>query len=118
MRLVGDYMPTVGVNPNRQPPQPVATTVWIFSGRIKSNANQFWSLKEARQHPQFLRKIRSDAQGRFEAKLQPGEYTLLAQYGDQLYLNSFEGDGSYSTIKVTRGKWTEVDLVNTEQATF
>jgi hypothetical protein len=43
---------------------------------------------------------------------------LLAQYGDRLYLNSFQGDGHYTPVRVEAGKVSALDLVNTEAAFF
>jgi len=119
VRLSGDQMPTVGDSTTRtNPPQPVQTTIWVFSGRIPSNSSPNWSVKEASQHANLLNKVTSDSEGNFLVKLPPGEYTIFAQYESNLYLNSFLGDGSYESVQVNEGKITEINLVNIEDAFF
>lgn len=117
VRLQGDQMPTVGSSKPRNPPELISTQVWIFSGRIRGQ-NPRWSVSEAQKHPNLIKKVRSDEQGNFFANLPPGEYTLFAQYGSDLYLNSFLGDGSYASVRVSEGKVTETRLVNSEGAAF
>jgi hypothetical protein len=116
-RLQGNQMPTVGRNSARAEPSPISTDVWIFSGRIQGKGTH-WSVSEAEKHPNLVTRVRSDAQGKFFVSLPPGEYTVFAQYGSDLYLNSFLGDGSYASVQVSEGKVTEVRLVNTEDAAF
>ncbi|MEB3181775.1 MAG: hypothetical protein VKL59_22490 [Nostocaceae cyanobacterium] len=118
VRLSGNQMPTIGVPRSQNPPQPVQTTVWVFSGRINSDASPFWSVNQAQKHPHLRQKVQTNPQGQFSVNLPPGEYTLFAQYGDNLYLNSFLGDGSFSTVQVTPNKMTETQLVHTEDAAF
>lgn len=113
--LQGNQMPTVGSN--RSTPEPVSTDVWVFSGRIQAKGPR-WAVAEASRHSNLVARVRSDAQGEFFVSLPPGEYTLFAQYGSNLYLNSFLGDGSYASVQVTQGKVTKTRLVNTERAAF
>jgi hypothetical protein len=121
VRLTGDHMPTL-IAPAfkkvaaRGQSQRMQTSVWVFSGRIPGQDPR-WTVSAAQKHPQLLGKVQTNAQGEFAIALPAGEYTLFAQYGSALYLNSFMGDGNYSTVQVKTGV-TEVDLVNSEQATF
>lgn len=117
MRLQGNQMPMVGRNNSRTAPSPVSTQVWIFSGRIPGKGTH-WPVSEAHNHPNLVSRVQSDNQGKFFVSLPPGEYTLFAQYGDNLYLNSFVGDGSYASVQVKDGQITEIHLVNTENAVF
>lgn len=116
-RLQGNQMPTVGRNSTRSQPSPISTDVWIFSGRIQGKGTR-WSVSQAEKHPNLVTRVRSDAQGKFFVSLPPGEYTLFAQYGSDLYLNSFLGDGSYASVQVSESKVTEIRLVNSEDAAF
>ncbi len=115
--LQGNQMPTVNRNNPRSEPSPVSTDVWIFSGRIPGKGTH-WPLSEAEKHPNLVARVRSDAQGEFFVSLAPGEYTVFAQYGSDLYLNLFMGEGSYGSVQVREGKVTETRLVNTESAAF
>lgn len=116
LRLQGDQMPTVGGNRPSEP-EPVSTDVWVFSGRIQSKGPR-WSVAEASKHSNLVSRVRSNQQGQFFVSLPPGEYTLFAKYGSDLYLNSFSGDGSYTSVQVAQGKVTKTRLVNTERAVF
>jgi len=111
----GDQMPGVG---DRAAAQPVQTTVWIFTGRIPSTGSPRWAIGDAERQLRLVEKVESNTAGEFSVVLPPGEYTLLAQYGSDLYLNSFLGDGSFATVVVEPGQWTPVRLENTEAAFF
>jgi hypothetical protein len=116
-RLQGNRMPTVDRNNARLEPSPISTAIWIFSGRIQGKGTH-WSVSEAEKHPNLLTQVRSDDWGQFFVSLPPGEYTLFAQYGSDLYLNLFAGDGNYASVRVSEGRITETRLVNTEGAAF
>ncbi|MBE9059705.1 carboxypeptidase-like regulatory domain-containing protein [cf. Phormidesmis sp. LEGE 11477] len=116
-RLSGNHMPGSSPSQNGQATELVSTQVWIFSGKVQ-NMSPRWALAEAREHPGLIGWVASDAEGRFAVGLPEGEYTVLAQYEEDLYLNSFQGDGSYSSVEVTEDQTTEVDLVNSENAVF
>jgi hypothetical protein len=117
LRLSGDQMPTIDTTSLRTKPEPIKTTIWIFSGRIPAQGTN-WPVAQAQKHPHLIKQISSDSQGNFLVELPSGEYTLLAQYDDNLYLNNFLGDGSYGTVQVTNGQIVNIQLINTEKAYF
>jgi hypothetical protein len=116
-RITGNQMPSIGENRQRSKPQPVKTSVWVFSGRIPAKGTSL-SITEAKQNFKLVTQAKTDKNGKFFVKLPPGEYTIFAQYGNNLYLNSFLGDGSFKSVQVTEGKVTEIRLVNSENASF
>ncbi len=118
LELKGNQMPRVGTGPRGGAAQPVRTRVWIFAAPLMAPGSPDWPVVEAEAHPQRLGWVESDDRGQFQVGLPPGEYVLLAQYGDRLYLNSFLGDGHYTPVRVEAGKVTSLDLVNTETAFF
>ncbi|MEM9818568.1 MAG: hypothetical protein AAF827_19460 [Cyanobacteria bacterium P01_D01_bin.6] len=118
VRLSGNQMPTVGEAASSDPPEPVQTTIWIFAGRIPSMGSPTWPVSEAGQQANQVGTVMSDAEGNFYVELPPGEYTLFAQYGSDLYLNSFLGDGSYQPLQVREGEVTTTRLLHTENAFF
>lgn len=118
VRLSGNQMPTVGEVASSSPPEPVQTTIWIFAGRIPSMGSPRWPVSEASQQANQVGTVMSDTEGHFYVELPPGEYTLFAQYGSDLYLNSFIGDGSYQPLQVKAGEITTTRLLNTENAFF
>jgi hypothetical protein len=115
LRFSGNLMPSLERRPN---PQPIQTKIWIFSGRVKGPGSPRWSLQQATQHPSLLGWVLSDALGRFEVGLPPGEYTLLLEQGSDVYLNHFLEDGSYAAIQVDSFEVRDVQLANTEAALF
>jgi hypothetical protein len=117
-RLTGNHMPRIGDRTPGDTTEPVQTTVWIFTGQILSYGSAHWAVSEARQHSRLMKQVESDATGQFSAELPLGEYTVMAQYGDDLYLNAFLGNGSYATVQVESGQIVEVLLDNTESAAF
>lgn len=116
-RLQGNQMPRINRNNPKTAPSPVSTQIWIFSGQIPGQGTH-WPISEAQKHPNLVSRVQSDSQGKFFVSLPPGEYTLFAQYGDNLYLNSFTGKGNYASVQVSEGQITDVRLVNTENAVF
>jgi hypothetical protein len=118
VRVVGNQMPMIGEKTTtRKAPESVKTTVWVFSGRIPAKGTRL-AISEAKQNFNLVTQVKTDDNGKFSVKLPPGEYTLFAQYGTDLYLNSFSGDGSFSAVQVSEGKMTELRLVNNERAAF
>jgi len=110
-------MPTMAPMPAPNQTEPVQTQIWVFSGRLPAQGAR-WAIAIAQDHPQLLGQVASNALGEFSAQLPPGEYTVFAQYGDDLYLNGFQGDGNYATVFVQAGSPTELRLMNNEQAAF
>jgi hypothetical protein len=116
--LNGNQMPINQPDESRSNSQPVSTKVWIFAGKIIGTGSPRWPLEKAQQHPGLIGWTVSDSSGRFKVGLPPGEYTVLAEYGSDLYLNKFLGDGSFASVQVTANQVTEVKLINTENAVF
>ncbi|WP_227500115.1 hypothetical protein [Synechococcus sp. PCC 7335] len=116
-QLSGNQMPSNSPNPSATE-EPVSTTVWVFSDRIPGPGSPYWPIAEAKQHPNLVCTTQSDAAGHYQIQLPPSEYTVLAQYDESLYLNSFQGDGSYRSITVAPEQIIEFDLTHIEQAFF
>lgn len=123
IQLSGNYMPRITTPTearllSEQSENGVQTKVWIFSGRISGNGSPQWSVEVAADHPSFVRSVESNSQGRYSVVLPVGEYTVFAQYEDMLYLNAFQGDGSFKSVTVNAEEIVNIDLVNTEAAVF
>lgn len=116
--VTGNQMPPIDPHEQGATRQPVSTKVWIFAGRIASPGSPRWPLAAAQQHPNLIGWTVSNLEGQFEVGLPPGEYTLLVEYGSDLYLNRFLSDGSYASVQVAASQITEVQLINTENAVF
>lgn len=117
-KVTGDQLPSNPEQPSAGNTELVQTTVWVFAAPISGNGSPRWPIAEAEQHPQLVRQVESDRNGCYQVELPPGEYTIFAQYDDYLYLNSFQGDGSYLSVEVLPNQLTEINLTNTENAFF
>ena len=122
IQVSGDYMPHLSSQradlSNDQPSNRVQTKVWIFAGQILGTGSPQWSVASAIHHPNFVRSVESDRQGHYSVSLSPGEYTVFAQYDATLYLNAFQGNGSFKTVIVNEGEIVDLDLVNISNAIF
>jgi hypothetical protein len=134
VKLSGNHFPPVRLP--RAQSNPVSTRVWIFSGRVAapivrkpytsgSGAISFslvmsnrWSLVEARKSPNLIGWTMSDSEGRFQVGLKPGEYTLLVEYGTDLYSSGFRDGTSYASLQVEANQILDIKLINSEDATF
>lgn len=122
-RFVGNYMP---IQPKYPEPIPVSTEVWIFAGKIPAylvpkNMKPRWPIQEAERYPGLVTKIHSDAQGHYSVSLPPGEYTLFARYGEDLYFQMFQRcqyGSCYGSLQLKAGEVAEWYLDNTEEASF
>jgi hypothetical protein len=70
------------------------------------------------RHPSLVTVVKSGDDGSFEIALDPGEYTIVAEIGGKLYLNSFDGDGSWTTVTVKPGAFTDWTIEDTSEAAF
>ena len=110
LELKGNHMPGPGVKPKNG--TPMSVPVYIFKGKVK----QF--KKPDPKHKQLAKIINSDKDGKFQIDLPPGEYTAVAVIKGKMYLNSFQGDGTWTTFTVTKGQYTNVIIKDTSQAFF
>lgn len=115
--LGGNQMPSPNVS-STGTCKPIKTRLWIFTGQVAAPSKPTWPIREARNHPALVTIIESDALGNYNATLPPGEYTLLAEYGEVLYLNQFSSSGHFASVTVYPGKMSEFSLHNAESAYF
>lgn len=117
VQLSGNYMPGISQS-SQQQREAIQTKIWIFDQPIPGTGSPLWAVEAAADHPGLVRQVESDADGHYAVALPPGEYTVFAQQEDYLYLNAFQGDGSFQSVTVTVGQIANLDIVNTENAFF
>ncbi len=108
VKMVGDFTmepPTGRLVPMRVP-------VHVFRGRIKPFEQP--DLK----HPALIKVLQSGKDGRCELALPPGEYTLVADIDNELYLNNQMEDGNWAIVVVRAGEWSDYVIENVLEATF
>jgi inhibitor of cysteine peptidase len=110
IKMKGDFMP--GPGPARGTRTPLSVPVWVFKGKVKTHE------KPDPQHPSLVTTVKSDKDGVYRVSLPPGVYTVVAEINGKLYLNSFDGDGNWGSIKVEADAWTTFDIKDTSEAAF
>ncbi len=58
----------------------------------------------------LVKKVQSDAQGKFKAQLPVGEYSLLVKEEKGWYANLFDGDNNVNPVVVNKNKITKIDI--------
>ena len=116
--LKGNHMPTNSPLPEKHSPNGIPIRLWVFAGKVQPVAGPRLPISTAKQLDNWEGWTVSDRNGQFEMGLPTGEYTILAEQGQYLYLNSFLGDGSFASTQVLQGQITEIQIVNNENATF
>jgi len=104
----GNFMPGMGSSSGKE--KPLAVPVHVFQGKVKTMK------KPDPKHKAAVAVVKADRQGYYEVGLPPGEYTVVAEIDGELYLNSREGDGNWTTVSVLPARWTEWDIEETSDA--
>jgi hypothetical protein len=110
VKKTGNFMP--GPRPAGGQTTPLSVPVHVFRGKLKPLA------APDPRHPNLVTVVKSGNDGSFEIPLEPGEYTIVAEIGGKLYLNSFDGDGSWTTVTVKPGAFTDWNIDDTSEAAF
>lgn len=71
-----------------------------------------------RASPDYVGSTTTAADGTYRAALPPGIYTVLVEHDGAPYLNTFTGDGRWSTVTVTAGAWASFDIRDSADAVF
>lgn len=110
MKLTGNHMPGPGARPGAQ--QAISVPIHVFKGKVKP-----FDAPDAR-HSQLVTIDHCQRDGIYKVGLRPGEYTVVAEIAGKLYLNSFDGDGNWSTVTVKKDEWTDWRIVDSSEAVF
>lgn len=112
IKMTGDFMPSIGPGPKRGNLKPLAVPVHVFKGKVKPLA------KPDPKHARLVKVVQAGPEGVYRADLPPGEYTVVAEIDGALYLNSFDGDGNWSSLNVEANQWTKWDIKDSSEAVF
>ncbi|MFK7984946.1 MAG: carboxypeptidase-like regulatory domain-containing protein [Sandaracinaceae bacterium] len=119
--LTGDHMPGIydpddpmeGPDHDSLRGSPAASApVHVLRGRH----TRFERLDRSASH--YVGSTTTGADGGFRVALPPGVYTVLTEHDGLLYLNRSQGDGTWSTLTVAEGEWTETAIQDSADATF
>jgi hypothetical protein len=114
--LKGNFMPGIGGHPGGSR-TPLAVPVHVFRGKWEP----FEKLDA--KHPAPLKTVRASAKGEYRIALEPGEYTVVAEIGGNLYLNLQQIDRKtrkavWASVAVPPRKWVTWKIEDTSQAAF
>lgn len=88
------------------------TRIHVFLGVRK--AHKILDLSD----PQLMASAMTNTDGECTIGVVPGEYTVVAEINGRLYLNSFDVDGHWSTVKVKEGETTNHRIVDSSEAFY
>ena len=112
VKLKGNFMPTIGLGGGNRQIIPLSVPIWVFKGKVKPFS------RPNRNHPALVKIVRSDKNGLFRIVLPPGRYTIVAQIKGRLYLNSYDGEGFWTSVIVKKGRWTTFNIKDTSEAVY
>jgi hypothetical protein len=108
-RISGNHMPSPDVKPSR--PKGIRTALYIYpitnlsQVSRKENASFYTSIQT-----KLFRKIMSDTNGYFNAKLPVGKYSLFVKVDSLYYSNLFDGANNIFPVTVSQNKMTKVEF--------
>lgn len=95
----------------------VKREVWIYQLTNQSQAEQqegfYRNIRTKR-----VRKVVTDASGRFKVKLAPGRYSLFTKEPQGLWANLTDGQGNIFPVTVRKGKYEEIQFEINYAAVF
>ena len=105
----GNQMPSPGEPPPLR--QGLQTTVYVYE---LTNVNQVKRVEHSSFYSaintKLIKEIRSDKKGYFKVKLPPGDYSVFIRKDSLFYANLFDGNNNIAPVKVSKGKWVELEL--------
>ncbi|RJP81851.1 MAG: carboxypeptidase regulatory-like domain-containing protein [Desulfobacteraceae bacterium] len=115
----GNHMPTLDENPVSGTITPVEREIYIHEATTihdVSSAQDYSFYSEI--HTPLMATTVSDADGFFQASLQPGSYSVFVKENNLFYAASFSGTGEINPVTVRQDTVQKVQVDITYQATF
>ena len=122
----GDFMPTYPEDDSGGVVYPVERDVCIFEAVLYQDVEWIYAEIEPGIHAHvaadvpalLVDVVRSGADGRFEAELAAGRYSIFVREGGYYYANLVDGGGFVHPAEVEEGRATEVGFDITYMATY
>ena len=115
--ITGNRMP----GPGRElpPPTGIRTTIYVYEitniSQVKQEGTSSFYLSIGTK---LVTTVESDEKGQFTAKLPPGNYSLFTKVDGRFYANSFDTNNNIAPALVEENKFTEVEIMISDKATF
>lgn len=117
IKVTGNQFPSRGTRRSTAIDTPLMTKIYVFQGKIESAGDSSITYRSLNKKEFVI--VKSDNSGRFKIELPPGEYTIFAETDPgNLYRNSFDGMGNFSTITIKDGENIIEDIKDTRTADF
>jgi hypothetical protein len=108
----GNQMPSPDAPPSSGP-RGVERTVYIYELTSSRQATTTDGVFHTNIQTKLVTQVKTDANGNFAVRLEPGRYSLFTKEEQGLYANLFDGDMNIFPVEVKEGEVTEVEfLVN------
>jgi hypothetical protein len=114
----GNFMPAPDA-PQRTPKAtPVQREVYIYEltpdTQTEKDAEGFYKKIKTR----FVKKVKTDAKGRFWAKLPVGHYSVFVKEQKGFYANLFDDANNVFPVEVRSKKWSKIEFIVDYQAVY
>ena len=111
--IEGNVMPAVGDTSdfNRAKSEPVKRVIYIYKATKRDEAKCHDGVFYKDIKTELIRKIKSNAQGKFQVSLPPGKYSLFVQEMEGLFANTFNGENYINPVTVQPDKFTEIQIL-------
>ena len=114
----GNFMPDPDAKKPVSKGSPVQREVYMYEltseNQTEKDADGFYQKIKTR----LIKKVKTDAQGRFWVRLPAGNYSLFVKEEKGLFANSFDDAMNIAPVKVQRGKWTKTKLMVDYRAVY
>lgn len=114
----GNFMPDPDAKKPLSKGSPVQREVYIYAltpeNQTEKDAEGFYQKIKTR----LLKKVKTDAQGRFWVRLPVGYYSLFVKEEKGLFANSYDDAMNISVVQVQRKKWNTIELMVDYQAVY
>ncbi|GGG08687.1 carboxypeptidase regulatory-like domain-containing protein [Pontibacter amylolyticus] len=108
----GNQMPSPDAPPSKGP-RGVERTVYIYELTNSSQTTSQDGVFHTAIQTKLITQVKTDANGNFAVRLEPGRYSLFTKEEQGLYANLLDGDMNIFPVEVKEGEVTTVEfLVN------
>ncbi len=99
--------------------KPIITTIYIYEATNLSQVERvgsspFYETISTR----FIKSVASDESGKFSLALPAGSYSIFTKVDGKFYANSFDSKNNIALTVVEENKFSEVNIVISNKASF
>ncbi|MDN3202899.1 carboxypeptidase regulatory-like domain-containing protein [Algoriphagus sediminis] len=117
--LEGNQMPTISEDGSqvRKGKQAIQRTIIIYPLTKLEDAQLVDGLfKSLATDP--IKEVTTDENGNFSLKLEPGAYSFFTKEEEGLFANRFDTEGNIQPVYISKGEWTELEILVDYKAAY